>query len=868
MTRKRNFPTHGLILLQGWSKYFLLVLLSLSLCLIGVKKPSFSLELAMKPHDLAEETRFLEQGRSLYEAGQYAAAASILEQVAKQAQAEGNLAEQITALRNLALVYQQLGEWDKANSAIARSLELTNQLPPPDRLAIEASVLDVQGSVQLEQGQTRAAIATWEKASTIYEKLGDKDKLIRNQINQAQALQRLGFYRRASAILTPIVQTLETQPDSITKSVALRSLGDAQQFVGDLEPADQALTASLDVAKRLNASEAIRNAELSLGNTWRAQGKLDAALDAYQRAGTGSASTLKVQAQINQLSLLAATKQTREAQALWQPIRTTLEALPVNHQNVFARINLAQALLQLNTPQNPSSAEIAQILAVAVQQARRLNDQRVEAYALGTLGTLYERTGQLAEAEKLSNQALLIAQTNNASDIAYRWQWQLGRLYKAQGDATGNPDFYNQAIAAYAAAIQNLQALRTDLVAVNAQAQVSFQESVEPIHREFVSLLLNPKRGEVKTKDLETARNVIESLQLAELDNFFREACLRANPAVVDQIDQRAAVIYPIVLGDRLEIIASLPQQGLQHYSSSVNQTEFEALATRLRQFLVLRVGNDYLSDAQKLYDWLIRPVETDLTASNTQTIVFVLDGALRNLPMAALHDGKQFLIEKYGVALTPGLQLVNPRPLQERKLNVLTAGLSESRQGFSALPNVVSEVKEIQAAVPAKVLLNNQFTEQAFKDALSGQTSPIVHLATHGKFSSQKEDTFVLTWDDRLGIITLNDLLQTSELNQAGPIELLVLSACETAAGDKQAALGMAGMAVRAGARSTIASLWQINDDATGLLMNHFYEALAKGKTTKAEALRQAQLAVLKEPRFRQHPYFWSPYVLIGNWL
>lgn len=871
--RKLTFPICFSAILQRWSRSLILAALGFSLCLMmDVLLPHISV--ATQPSSLsqssvliAEET--LERGQTLYEAGQYAEAAMVLEQVVEKAQSEGMVPMQVAALRNLALVYQHLGQWKKAKQAIANSLNLINRLEVKERLAMQASVLDVQGSLQLEQGQTRDAIATWEKAGKLYEPLGDKAKATRNQINQAQALQRLGFYRRSIAILMPIVQALEEQPDSLTKAVSLRSLGDAQQFVGDLDQASKTLEKSVEIAKRLQSTDAISNAQLSLGNTLQVQGKTDAALAAYKQAETASpSSTTTVQAQLNQLSLLVATQRTKEAQALWQPIQTTLNTLPINHQNLFARINLAQNLIQLNGQQKPSPQDIAQILSVAIQQARSLQDQRSEAYAIGTLGTLYERTGQLTDAQKLSHQALLIAQTNNANDITYRWQWQLGRLYKARGDAEANPAYYNKAIAAYAEAIKTLQTLRADLVAVNAQAQVSFQESVEPIHREFVSLLLDPKRGEVKSKDLEEARNVIESLQLAELDNFFREACLRAIPTVVDQIDQRAAVIYPIILGDRLEVIVSLPQQPLRHYASPVDRATFESLVSELRQSLVLRIGKGYLPNTQKLYDWIIRPVAADLATSQTKTIVFVLDGALRNVPMAALHDGNQFLIEQYSVALTPGLQLLSPRPLQEGSLNVLTAGLSESRQGFSALPNVVSEVKEIQSAVPTKVLLNKDFTEAAFKQALSNQTASIVHLATHGQFSSQKNETYVLTWDERLGIITLNDLLQVAELKRAGLIELLVLSACETATGDKQAALGMAGMAVRAGARSTIASLWQIDDEATAILMNHFYAELVKSKTTKANALRQAQLAVLQDPRFRQHPYFWAPYVLIGNWL
>jgi CHAT domain-containing protein len=142
-----------------------------------------------------------------------------------------------------------------------------------------------------------------------------------------------------------------------------------------------------------------------------------------------------------------------------------------------------------------------------------------------------------------------------------------------------------------------------------------------------------------------------------------------------------------------------------------------------------------------------------------------------------------------------------------------------------------------------------------------------VVHLATHGQFSSKAEDTFILTWDDRINIKQLNNVLKTRDRTESSIIELLVLSACQTAVGDKRAALGLAGMAVRAGARSTLASLWSVNDAATASFMIQFYQNLADNKVTKAEAVRRAQLSLLQNPEY-SHPYFWAPFILVGNWL
>lgn len=801
----------------------------------------------------------LERGQALYQSGELSAAAAVLEQVVNAA---ATPADAVVALRNLALVYQQLGQWAAAETAIANAQALLNANTLPHQNLLQAQLLDVQGGVQLDQGQGEAAIITWQQAIDLYADLDQPLAVVAATVNQAQAMQQLGFHLQAIATLQPMVDNLDQQSDALTQTVALRTLGDSLMQAGNWSAAEAALQESLAIAQALPNPAATSATSLSLGNLKAASHDLEAALAYYQAAVSPAASPLvQVQAQLNQLKLQAQANQVRPVQAQWATLLATLDAMPPSQAVLFAKINLSETLIQLPVASNPSPRQIADLLAMTIKQAQQLGDRRAESFATGTLGHLYETLAQWSEAEALSRSALALAQTVNAADITYRWQWQLGRIYKAEKQT-------DPAIAAYSGAVNTLQRLRTDLVAVNPAVQFSFQESVEPIHRELVSLILDPSR-EVTPLELETARSTIESLQLAELDNFFREACLGAVAVDIDQLDQRAAVVYPVILSDRLEVILSLPEQSLKHYASSVSAGELNQTVEQLQQSLVLRVGQQYLPQSQKLYDWIIRPLADDLADSGVDTLVFVLDGELRNIPMAALNDGDQFLLEKYSLALTPGLQLVNPTPLQDQTLSVLTAGLSESRLGFSALPNVVEEVNQIQQTVPtAAVLLNDTFTVKSLKDSLAFSGAPIVHLATHGQFSSSNEETFVLTWNDRLDINTLNNLLQTSELNENGPIELLVLSACETATGDKQAALGMAGMAVRSGARSTIATLWQVNDEATALLMSELYDQLANQQLTKAEALRQAQLTVLQNPQYRRHPYYWSSYILVGNWL
>ncbi|MEW5859010.1 MAG: CHAT domain-containing protein [Cyanobacteriota bacterium] len=826
--------------------------------------------IALDATELSSNATQVQQGREFYETGQFVEAARIWQQAAKTFQTQGDILNQASTLSFLSLAYQQLGQWTEATEAIANSLKvLEARNTNKDHLPVLAQAFNIQGQLQLALGQAEDALLTWEKAASIYRQAGDTVGITGSLINQSLALQSLGRYRQAAKALTQVEETLANQPKSTIKAIALSSLGNTLRVVGDLEKSRQVLQQSLDVAQQLKSPPDISAAFLGLGNTARSQQDTKAALKFYQQAESTAPSPMtRNQAKLNQLSLLQETKQLSAAKALGSQMQAEIANLPPSRTAVYAKINFAQSLTRLkqaDTANTPAWTEIGQVLGNAVQQAKSIQDIRAEAYALGHLGGLYEQTQQLQNAQDLTRQALLLAQSINASDISYRWQWQLGRLLKAQGKT-------KDAIAAYTEAVNILQSLRSDLVTINPDVQFSFREEVEPIYRQLVELLLQTEGTSQPSQDnLKLARNTIESLQLAELDNFFRTACLQGKAVQIDQVidkdDPTAAVIYPIILANRLEVILKLPQQPLRHYKTAISQGEVERIVGELRKQLTKPYTlRETQALSKQVYDWLILPASQDLT-SNIKTLVFVLDGSLRNIPMAALYDGQQYLVQKYGVALTPGLQLLGPKSLERGKIKALTAGITESRQGFAALNNVTLELNQIKSVVPTTVLLNQEFTSTAFQKEMNAVSFPVVHLATHGQFSSKAEETFILTWDNRINVNQLDNLLRIRDTSRPTAIELLVLSACQTATGDKRAALGLAGVAVRAGARSTLASLWSLDDESSALLMSQFYQELTNTKETKAEALRFAQLALLQNPRY-QHPRYWAPYVLVGNWL
>lgn len=827
-----------------------------------------------------------------------------------------------TLIEKTQALQKQLEELENTTSNNLDNLTLLNKL---EALAPE-QIAALDPETQEFQGQLKTLIATVQNIpdtlnkATGLRRLGDLLRLLGNFELSKEVLNRsllvaqdlrspeeinatligLGNTERALGNASPELQDIEQAAKTLNVLTAAGLLDES-----DLKAALDHLQQALDLYQQANNESASLTtqvqAQINYLNLLIERNKLyKAALDdlqqtledLYQQANNESAPlTTEVQAEINDLNLLIERNQlyqddlSQEIASLETQIQSKLRNLPPSRQVIYAKINLVQSLTEVRPP----TARDAQLLATAVTQAKQLNNPLTEAYAIGSLGHLYEERGQLEDAQRLTETALSITPTYPRPEIAYRWQWQLGRILEKEGKNLEAKSAYNQAF-------NTLETLRTDLSKVNSNVQFAFRDTVEPVYRGYVSLLL-PE--DANLEDIRTARDVIESLKRAEIDNFFNDPCLEVSEEFVEigQLDPKGAVIYPIVLEDRLEIILELPGQALRHYPVIVKPDELENTIQTLR----VRVGNDpqfparlrqargsteqqrlitnlqtnvkesILPLAQKVYQWLIAPIEPDLNQSGVENLIFVLDGALRNIPMAVLHNGNQYLIQQdYNIAVTSGLKLLRSPTLKRGRLKVLAAGISKTSQVAPELPpleQVKVELEEkIKPLVGAEVLLDEAFTKQAFQTQLESADFNIIHLATHGQFSSNPEDTFILTWNELVDINELNSFLGLEEQGQS--LDLLVLSACETAEGDNRAILGLAGIAVRGGTRSTLATLWNVSDEASPPLMGVFYQNLA-GETpvSKAKALREGQLALLADPQY-QHPHYWAPFVLVGDWL
>lgn len=861
-------------------KYFSLMLL-ITLFLITLSPFS------SKPVFSNQQQNLVEQGKKFYDSGRFTEAINLLEQAASKYQADGDKLNQAMSLSNISLAYQKLGQLEEAEKNINLSLQLLQSLPkniPKNRLTntsinipinkIYAQSLDIKGKLQFVQGRFQNAIVNWENSEKIYAHLDLQSSLIQSRINQAQAMQALGLFLKAQKTLISVREVLDKQPDSALKSVGLRSLGDVLRIVGNVDESKKVLLKSLKIASSLKDNQEISETSISLGNIFRIEqdtASQTSAIKYYQQAANiaPSNSELGLQAHLNLLNLLVKTEEFNSAKELIPQINTEIQNLSVNRKSIYLCVNYAITLTKLKQKikvKTPSWLDVYQILSTAIKQAKTIKDKRALAYALGSLGKVYEQTEQFDEAQTVTQKALNIANSIRAEDISYQLQWQMGRLYRQQRDI-------DKAIKYYHRAWKILKSLRSDLVAIDSNVQFSFRETIEPVYRQYVDLILKSKKNNIQgQKQLVLAREVIESFQIAAIDNFFNSACF--NPKVildnvVDKENLKAAIIYPIILPDRLEVIIKLPQSPLVNYSTSISKNTVEATIKKLRNDIEERkIGDDNQAEFHKLYNLLLQPAEKYLQKHEINSLVFVLDGSLRNIPPAALYDGKQYLIEKYSIAVSPGLQLYELKSLQKTNLNVLSGGLSEERGNFPKLDYVEQELQKIKSHVSnTKILLNQEFTTDAVEKQVNKKSYSIVHLATHGQFSSNSDETFLLAYDQRIKVKELSQWLRNREENLEEPIELLVLSACETATGDNQAALGLAGVAIQAGARSTVASLWALNDASTAELMDNFYQELTKSNITKAQALRNAQLSLLKQEEYNT-PYFWAPYVLIGNWL
>ena len=743
------------------------------------------------------------------------------------------------------------------------------EAPPVDQLMQD-------GSQAYQHGDFELAVERWTQAAAAYERSAARLEQIDALIRLSEAYQSLGRYRTAAIRLDQAKALATDRDDSLLSIRILWRTGSLYQAAGQHTEAERSLQESLRLAKTLS-QDALTAAILNdLGNLAASQGKLADALAAYtesfQTAQAASVKILAATSLVNAARVSLPSKQYRDSKQRLDQAAEILRGLEPSHEQIsaFITVGLTYAKLRAFLVELNKDLTLASFQALhdAARAADQLGDRRGSSFAWGYLGKLYEDERRYTEALGVTQQAILMGRQAAAPDALYRWHWQAGRVLKGLGRPKEAIDAYRQAIVA-------VQSIRQEVSAALAEDQpdASFRETVGAVYFELADLLL---RGSERDADpqhqeavLREARDTVELFKVAELQDYFQDDCVqaaRSHATGLEQVSKTAAVIYPIMLKDRLEILVSLPS-GMVRKTVSVGAEELTGEIRAFRNFLEKRSTREYLSHAKKLYGWLIQPIEPLWANAGIDTLVIVPDGALRTIPLAALHDGTQFLIKKYAVATTPGVTLTDPRPLDRKGMKILSVGITEAVQDFPALPHVSRELETIHRLYGGTSLLNKQFMMSRVEEELKAHPYSVMHIASHGQFQSDSNETFLLAYDGKMTMDRLEEYVGMLRFREE-PLALITLSACETAAGDDRAALGLAGVAIKAGARSALASLWFLDDQASSQLVTEFYQQLHNDSVAStAMALQRAQIKFLENPEY-SHPAYWAAFLLLNNWL
>ena len=849
----------------------------------------------------SEPSQLVQQGVEEYQSQQYRQAIDSWNKALTTYQKTGDRASTVIVLENLARAYQKIGQTEKAIAFWQQVGDNYTQLGDLQQLARS---LTEQAQAYSRLGQHRQAITLlcgmWENGNLEIQRETEKQKC-----------------RPGSA-----VTLAQQQQDRLGEVAALGSLGEAYRLRGNYQKALSYLHNSLKLAQEINNPHLEISALNSLGNTYSSLAQVnyrraksaerrgeiygensllaqyttegrkqdDRALNYFQQSlqlAKGQHNPLsEVRAIISSLPIYYRLERYAAAETLLKQALTLLPSLPPQQETIYAQIDLAKLLqpqkitpdLCFNSATLPQARELLQ---QAVSLAISIEDKRAESFAIGELAHTYECSQNYQQALELTQQARLAAEKER--DSLYLWEWQTGRILIKQGRQ-------KEGINVYETAIATLESIRGDILTANRDIQFDFRDTVEPIYRQLIeqrldavnnSLVIEPTETNL-VNNITSVLNTVDSLRIAELQNYFGNDCALRDITLttVDVTNPNRHTVYfsSIILDNRTAIIATFPggktkviwnQQNRQAIEQEIN--EFRRNLERFRDNYDPQLG-------QNIYQWLISPFAQDLEQAEIKTLVFLQDGLLRSIPMAALHDGEKFLIEKYAIATTPSLNLTNAEALNRDRrklalrdrLKALVLGLTEASQidgrKFAPLPNVEQEISQVKdILIESKGFIDEEFTRDRLQQELAETYYPIIHIATHGQFGSEPEDTFLVTGNEEKLTLTELDRIIRSTIPNNNPVELISLTACQTAVGDERAALGLAGVAVQAGVNSALASLWSISDEATPQIIQQFYSSLKDSKLNKAEALRQAQLASIDRGI---HPAYWASFIIIGNWL
>ncbi len=826
---------------------------------------------------------YYEQGRQLAKQSQDREALDKFQQALVIKRKLGQKDAEGLTLNQIGLVYAALGEYELALDSYQQALAI----PPPYFADQRGAMLFNAGRLYQALGQYELALKSYQESLELSKRpvkleldsrgaraIGSIGGEVRNLNAIGSVHYRLGKYDLALKFYQEALAVLKTVDDKKDKKrmegVTLNNIGLIYLKQGKYELALEFLQQILPIIKPLRDKRLEGRLLGNIAKVYYEQGKYELAWNFYQQSlliaqevgdKVNQGNTLKnigyLLEKQNQPELaIAFFKQSVNAR---EAIRNNIKGLPQEFQQSYTE----------------TIAEDYRHLAdLLLQQNRVLEAQRVL---------------DLLKVQELEDYLRNVRSSdNNAQGVAERSQEQQIR--------EGTEAILDKAIALgkELAKLENISV--SNRTPAQKQRIVELRKTEQEITQQFNEFLKSPKVQEW----------IAQLQQTTQGQTFNLEAYGTTLQDNLKKLQQEAVILYPFVLPDRLELVLVTPYTPPLRRSVTVKREELNRVIAEFRSALTTPTS-DAKIPAQKLYDWLIKPLEKDLTQAKTQTIIYAPDGQLRYIPLAALHDGNQWLVQRFGINNITAVTLTDLNTKPQSQLNVLAAAFTKGNYSvkvgnleveFSGLPFAGREVENLAQTVPNTTkLLDQQFNKDI---VLQMNDYSVVHLATHAAFLvGQPEESFILFGNgDR---VTLRDVKNWRLPN----VDLVVLSACETGLGDKlgdgREILGFGYQMQQTSARAAIASLWAVHDGGTQALMNAFYSALQKGKITKAEALRQAQIALITgdytalgeqrglvvEQQINNslspqasvseagqnalrlsHPYYWAPFILIGNGL
>ncbi|MDM8549806.1 CHAT domain-containing protein [Desulfobacterales bacterium HSG2] len=732
-----------------------------------------------------------------------------------------------------------------------------------------------KGKELYNKGDFEHAALAWEQAAALLITEQKTGVYLDTLMHLAGAYQSLGYHRRGISVLSDALPVVERSDDLYRNVLFFSTLGDLNLSLGDAGEAVTYLLRGFEEAGKTENPRVMATILNNVGNGLAADRDYGAAAAVYDQClelvgDSEENADLKSKVLLNFLRLEFQKGNYKEIAGLLNNVLLEIGSTPDTYEKASNLITLSLLARKVQKKLPRPDSDLTYTAYITLDDAKRigetLQDPRIISYSFGYMGQLYEDEKRYSDAIKMTRRAIFFAQQGKFPGILYLWQWQLGRVFRDQGDT-------KKAMKAYGDAISTLTPIRQELFQGYRSKEDTFNESIKPVYLGLTDLLLKQAEtiqdGEARKKKLIEARDTMEILKTAELEDFFADECVAAmkfEKTTLERTPPNTAVLYPITLPDHLALLVTLPD-GIRYFSIPTGSDKIKETVTQYRKRLQTRPNNRFLYGSQQLYDWIIRPIEAELTAQKVHTLLVAPDGALRLIPFSTLHDGEHFLIEKYAIGTIPAISLTNPEPFDKENINILMGGLSEGRQGFSPLPSVTAELRDIKEIMGAKVLIQNKdYTIDNLTSEFKKEAYSILHVATHGVFGGTPDQSFLLAYENKLTMDRLEDLIGLSRFREK-KVELLTLSACQTALGDERAALGLAGVAVKAGVKGAIATLWFVDDEATSVAIREFYRQLKKPGLSKAQAMQNVQKKLIAQRRY-WHPLYWAPFLVIGNWL